>query len=204
MRRRMTRAPKRKSSWTFGWFGTDGGPTQFLHNTLLSHWVIWPVQTLDNTRQTYDADVIWYPNDLTLVRSINNIATWVQDPNSGSGDGDFMFVLAFGLIKFSYADPTLVDLVENDAGVAIPGPWTNPSEDWVWRRVLSQRSFGSVSQEHGAGNTDFEGNQSRAMRKLSNNEGLLQVIEFNLLGADFGQSRDVSFYFESRCLYKEA
>lgn len=206
MRRRFRSSrrggPRRKLEWQFG-YGTTAGSVELLHNTLVCHWVVWPVATLDQSRQTYDADVVVNPTDLTLVRSLNYGYYWIQDPVSTSeSNTDAVVTLTFGLIKFSYADPSLVDSIVLDAGESVPGPATDPTADWIWRNQAAAASFGSVSQQMGV--ADITTAQSRAQRKLSAGEGIMQVLEFNIWGANFGDARNVHYYFESRCLLKEA
>jgi len=110
--------------------------------------------------------------------------------------------MTFGLIKFAYADPSIVDSVVTDAGINVPGPFSNPTADWIWRNQAAFSSFGNVSQQGAI--ADIATAQSRAQRKLSQGEGVIQVVEFNILGGNFGDTRTVRYFFESRCLVKEA
>lgn len=210
MRRRRIgrRGPRRKTQWQFALGASNGGPLRMSTRSILSHWAVWPVGTWDESQQTFPGPLVTNPTDLTLVRSINNFAAWIASPESIDLDADSMFSLGFGLIKFVHPDPSLIDSQTFVSGDQVPGVITNPTMDWVWRGVLSNRSFGAVSQQFGLGEQDFASTQSRAMRKLSQNEGLLHTLEFvlwnDLSFADPANERDVSYYFESRMLLKEA
>lgn len=189
--------------------GASNGQYQFATDSLVSHWAVWPVGTFDDSLES--ASVVYIPNntDLTLVRSINQFAAWVTGPDASVGtpdNTDCMFTLGMGLIKFAHPTPSEINglgFISNDQ---VPGPISTPNMDWVWRGLFSNRSFGSVSQQLGLGEQDFASKTSRAMRKLSQNEGLLQVLEFKLWNTDplTNNFRDVSWFFESRCLLKEA
>lgn len=208
MRRRRTRrsGTRRKSEWHYARVSTNGTPYLFDTKSIIAHWAIWPVGTLDQSRESYDADVVSNPTDLTLIRSISACAHWCEAPNGGFVENDSMYSLAMGLIKFAHPDPALLDGQVFVSGDQVPGAVTNATMDWVWRKVYSNRSFGSVSQALGMGEQDFPGFQSRAMRKLSQNEGILQTLEFILWNdADLtNNARYVSFNMESRMLLKEA
>lgn len=201
-RRHHRRGPRRKSNWYVG-YGSSIGTTNFLTSTIFAHWAIFPINRLDTSNQQFAADVIPNPGDLTLVRSISNVYAWIQDPDSSFGDGDFNVILAYGLIKWSTANASAIDGSNFVSGDQVPGPFTDATMDWVYRWQQTTRSFGAVSQEVFTG-SDFLGQQSRAMRKLSDGEGILQCLELVMPGAMFTNGRAVSWYMDSRMLAKEA
>lgn len=208
-RKRRSTGPRRKTAWHMAFGASNGNPVNFNTRTLLSHWAIWPVGTWDDSLQSYPGELVANPTDLTLVRSLSNFAVWVESPNQLDPpvDADSMYTIGYGLIKFSHPTPAEIDSDVFLSGDQIPGPLTNPTMDWIWRGLAIGRTFGAVSVS-GPVDTDFAKTQSRAMRKLSQNEGVLQVFEFILWNdlnlSDPANFRNISYYFESRMLVKEA
>lgn len=211
MRRRHLRRSsgrRRIPEWRMAFGATDGFPYLFNTQSLVSHWAVWPVGTFDDSNE--NVPFTWMPNptDLTLVRSINQFSAWVEAPDVTGGleETDSQYTLGFGLIKFAHPNPTAINGQVFVSGDQVPGPITNPTMDWVWRGLQSNRSFGAVSQQAGLAERDMASQVSRAMRKLSQNEGLLQVLEFRLWNSHplTNNSREISWYFESRMLLKEA
>lgn len=202
MRRRRihsSRGRRRKTNWSFG-FGASLGAQAFITQTIQSHWALWPVGTWDPTMQSYPGETVSNPLDLTLVRSINSFYMWINAP--GTNPPDYTCWVGMGLIKWSHPDPNEIDGVNIDSHSVVPGPLSTPTMDWVWRAAQFTRVFGAVGETVFVG-SDFALMQSRAMRKLSQNEGLLQVLELNILGAGFETSLDVAWGMESRMLVKE-
>lgn len=201
LRRRRSvgrRSPRRKLEWQYG-FGASVGAQSFGTQTLVSHWALWPVGLWDDTMQSFPGETVTNPTDLTLVRSINDFYAWIQNPGVGF---DYTVHFGMGLIKFAHPSPDIIDgaaLLSNDQ---VPGPVSTPTFDWVWRLTQFTRVFGDVSATMFT--ADITSAQSRAMRKLSHGEGLLQILELNILGAPFDTQLDIAWGMESRLLLKEA
>lgn len=199
--RRRTRGTtrRRKTNWQLG-FGASVGAQNFDTQSIQCHWAVYPIGMWDTSHQSFPGDTVANPLDLTLVRSINKFFAWIQAP--GSNPPDYTVWFGMGLIKWTHPDPSEIDGVSIFSNTVVPGPLSTPTFDWVWRAATFTRVFGAVSAVVQTG-PDFATEQSRAMRKLSQGEGLLQLLEMNILGAGFEAGLDVAWGMESRMLLKE-
>jgi len=202
-RRRRVPGRKRPNEWLMSFGATVGGPQSFFHDSLIVHWAIYPIGAWDTSNQTYPGDTVTQPQDITLVRSLSNWSFFCEAPNgTTTGSGSFRCSLIYGLMKVTAPpDPTLWDGQTFDSADQVPGPWTNASDDWLYRSVSLWDSTAPIPNVM-AGLGDFKSTESRAMRKLSFGEGIIQVLEFQMAGASFTDFRKISWQYESRMYTK--
>jgi len=189
MRRHFRSAGNRRRravDWWGGWFygnainfGSSDG------ETVANFWFVWPRGVEDPDNDNFSAE----PDD-TLVRLITNFN--VSTDNLGEQVNQAGIVY-FGIHAWDAVEPL-------DFGLTT-GIFPNPRDqghDWVWRATVPfilENTVGLVD------NSDLM-KQSKAMRKLAKNTGLVGLISWE--NSNLNHAEQLYWSWDVRCAIKKA
>jgi len=124
--------------------------------------------------------------DATLVRLRGAVYVWNSSVAGVLND----FNGAIGVIPWDDIDDTVPTVAER------PDPWNNPDLDWVWHSYLYGIGGGTVADQGTMGRTQRIEVDSRAMRRLGENKGLIVCVRND-------GPQDFIYAWGMRCLLKE-
>lgn len=167
----------RKTRWLGNiWQGSNvvlaaGSPVTGTPYTWVSQWAKWPAGSIDPQSDRVE------PSDETLVRVVQR---WSLAFGSGVGN---VFQVTLGTIAFDGGEfPEFYEggiFTSNSSFVAPPHPIVNADDDWILRSSY----FSTTGTGLAFSPTSLEDGtlwcQSRAMRKLPPNTGVLLVLAIN-------------------------
>ena len=150
-----------------------------------AQWVKVPAGAVNNSTTGLDKE----PEDWTLTRLLPSFGMSV---NLG-GLANYNFMFAVGVLVWEQTNDAPPAIVGPQA---VPFPTANGDADWIWSDYghVSYTAPGALSQQAIPNSSDIL-NQSRAMRKLSANQGLAVVIGIdNSFGPTNVTNFSYSFY----------